>query len=203
MGKKDFNNFYKKIKSELSSEFGKATVKISLYGDIFDPNKSYAGAIIYAIDGKFKWVNNGGKAKGQRGRSFYVIIQCTDNWPEEARGRAGCGLVHDYLIKNTLGINHSDSNDDGKKRVCCGGFGYRDKKLKFSSVWLNASDQLGCISDGEKYLSDFERVLVKYCFEQYMKKGLHHVFEIPEYTDKQLLGLQALQEIPSKEGCWI
>jgi hypothetical protein len=53
MGKRNFTNFYNKISSELISKFGKVTGKISLYGDVFDPTKSYAGAIVYAIDGKF------------------------------------------------------------------------------------------------------------------------------------------------------
>ena len=200
MGKQSFEVLYRQIRTEMLNEFGKITGKISLYGDKFDPNKNYAGMIVYAIDGKFKWVNTDGKANGQRGRSFYVVIQCTDNWPEEARGRAGSGLVHDYLIKYTLGIEHSQVNESGQRRVCCGGFGYCDKKLKFSSAWLNGSDQIGCKSDRLKYLSDLERVLVKYCFEEYMKNGLHHIFEIPNHIDRHLLNYECLQEVPPKEG---
>jgi hypothetical protein len=50
MGKKNFQGLYKKIKSEL----GDVTCKISNYSDNFDPNKNYAGMIVYAIDRKFR-----------------------------------------------------------------------------------------------------------------------------------------------------
>ena len=200
MGKQNFESFYKQIKSKMLSDFGKVTGKISLYGDKFEPGKNYAGVIIYAIDGNFTWQNASGRASGQRGRSLYVIIQCTDNWPEEARTRArGSGMVHDYLIKNVLGIDH-DQEVNGKKKICCGGFAYQEGKLKFSSIWLNQTDQMGCDSDGSKYLSDAERVLVKYCFEQYKSNGVHHVFEISDHINDQLSGYQCLQQIPPKEG---
>lgn len=200
MGKQNFESFYRTIKSELD---GKTTGKISYYSDKFESGKSYAGAIIYAIDGEFKWKNESGRAKGQNCRSFYVIIQCTDNWPEEAKNRArGSGLVHDYLIKNVLGIEHSEEIQ-GKKRICCGGFSYCDGKLKFSSIWLNQTNQWGCNTDGEKYLSDVERLLIKYCFEQWKNNGIHHIFEIPNSLDSQLSGYQALQVVLPKEGWWM
>ena len=74
-GKKNFTSFYKNIKSKL----GKITCKISYFSDNFDPNKNYAGMIIYAVDGQFQWLNDAGKAKGWKGRSFYIAIQCTDD----------------------------------------------------------------------------------------------------------------------------
>lgn len=201
MGKQNFENFYRQIKSELLPKFGKITGKISLYGENFDPSKNYAGMILYAIDGEFEWKNTGGKASGQRGWSFYVVIQSTNNWPSEAYGRARQGYVHDYLIKNVLGREHGERDSQGRQKICCGGFGYRDGQLKFSSWWLNSSHQIGCDSDGTKYLSDAERVLIKYCFERYKEKGVHHIFEIPSYIDNQLSGYQCLQEVPPKEGC--
>ena len=60
---------------------------------------------------------------GREEEAFMFIIQSTDNWPEEAQGRArGQGLVHDYLIKNVLGIERGEEINN-KKRICCGGFG--------------------------------------------------------------------------------
>jgi hypothetical protein len=50
MGKENFKDLYRRIKSEL----GEITCKISAYSDSFDENKNYAGMIVYAIDGKFK-----------------------------------------------------------------------------------------------------------------------------------------------------
>jgi hypothetical protein len=203
MGKENFQEFYEQIEEEMLSNYGEVTVKISHYSsDKFNPKKNYAGAIIYAIDGEFEWLNEKGKASGWWGRSFYVIIQCTDNWPAYAFGRAGKGMVHDYLIEDIFGIAHSDEIN-GKKRICCGGFGYRDGHLKFSSIWLNQTNQMGCDNDGSKYLSDAERVLIRYCFEQRKEHGERHVFEIPNWLSDQLSGRQCLQEVPSKEGCWI
>jgi hypothetical protein len=79
MGKRNFQEIYKQIEAEMLRNSSKVTGKISYYGsDKFNPKKNYAGMIIYAIDGKFEWQNSGGQAKGHKGRSFYVIIQCTD-----------------------------------------------------------------------------------------------------------------------------
>ncbi|KAF0381438.1 hypothetical protein F8M41_012073 [Gigaspora margarita] len=136
MGKEYFRKLYKRIKSEL----GDINCKISHFSDKFDESKSYAGMIVYAIDGKFTWKNTGGKASGYEGKSFYIIvwvsnyicfskitkispnvIQCTNHWPSEAY-RDGGGLVHHYLVKNTLGY---DFNQD---IVCCGGFSYHKNR---------------------------------------------------------------------------
>jgi hypothetical protein len=47
---------------------------------------------------------------------------------------------------------------------------------------------MGCKTDGEKNLSNLERVLVEYCFEEYKKNGTDHVFKIPNHIDRQLVG---------------
>jgi hypothetical protein len=78
-------------------------------------------------------VNGSGRAKGYKGRSFYVVIQCTNNWPNEAFKRAGKVMVHDHIIKNVLGIEYDQTNKNEQRRVCCGGFAYHEKKLKISS----------------------------------------------------------------------
>ncbi|CAF1407248.1 unnamed protein product, partial [Rotaria sordida] len=80
MGKKNFKDLYRRIKREQ----GNVTCEISVFSDKFNPFFQYVGVIVYAIDGKFEWENReGGRAHGHRGRSFYVIIQCTDKWPKD------------------------------------------------------------------------------------------------------------------------
>lgn len=122
----------------------------------------------------------GGKASGYKGRSFYIIIQCTDGWPEEHLKAAGQGRVHDYLLRNVLGINFDQD------RIACGGFAYVNGQLKFSSIWLNSRDQSGVKSDGNKMLSDAEKTLVIYCFNEYKRHGKNHTFEIPSHIDQSL-----------------
>jgi len=182
MGKKDFRKLYRRIKSEL----GEISCKISYFSDDFDSNKNYAGIIVYAIDGKFRWVNKSGKAKGYNGRSFYIIIRCTDDYDEDKKRNAGQGMVHHYPLEDTLGY------EIDKDRVCCGGFAYHKRKLKFSSIWLNQNTQNGINgedweTDDNKQLSKPEKVLVEYCFEQYKKKGKHSIFKIPDDIDRKIL----------------
>ncbi|CAF4666997.1 unnamed protein product [Rotaria socialis] len=166
----------------MKEEMGTVTCRISQFSDEFYSCNNYAGAIIYGIDGQFQWQNlESGQAYGYKGRSFYIIIQCTDNWPEENLKAAGQGRVQDYLLKNVLGIDYDQD------RVACGGFSYVDGELKFSSVWLNARNQTGAESDGSKYLSDLEVDLVKFCFDQYKEYGASHMFELSWAIDENLL----------------
>ncbi|CAF3471433.1 unnamed protein product [Rotaria socialis] len=177
MGKKNFKDLYRRIKSE----FGSVSCKTSYFCDKFNASSNYAGAIIYSIDGKFKWENQeGGKANGFKGRSFYIIIQCTDDWPVEHLKAAGQGRVHDYLLKNVMGIEYDQD------RIACGGFAYVNGELRFSSVWLNGRSQTGAESDGNKMLSDLEKVLVTHCFEEYKKHGGNHAFSVPSCIDRIL-----------------
>ncbi|CAG8484593.1 14283_t:CDS:2 [Dentiscutata erythropus] len=99
----------------------------------------------------------------------------------EVLNDVGNGQVHHYLIKNTFGFDYDQDI------ICCGGFSYHEKQLKFSSVWLNERNQKGWESDGSKYLSGPEQILVEYCFEEYKKFGSHHIFKIPNYIEKQLI----------------
>ena len=55
MGKKDFRDLYRRIKRE----HGTVACEISAFSDNFNPLRRYTGVIIYAIDGKFNWVNHG------------------------------------------------------------------------------------------------------------------------------------------------
>ncbi|CAF1253092.1 unnamed protein product [Adineta steineri] len=139
----------------IKRKLGTVTCKISYFCDEFDESKNYAGAIIYSIDGEYEWKNKeGGKANGFKGRSFYLIIQCTNDWPESYLKEAGKGRVHDYLLKNVLGIDYN------QKRIACGGFAYVNGELKFSSIWLNRINQTGAESDGDKMLSEPEKDLI-------------------------------------------
>jgi len=169
---------YKECKQEVG---GDITVKISFFSDKFDKNKNYAGMIVYKIDNKCNWLNQGGKAKGWKGRSFYVAIQSTMDWPDEEQKEAGEGRVHSYLVKNVLGQNHGDHN------VACAGFAFHNGELKYSSIWLNKNDQTGGKTDGSKYLSAGETILAKYIFEEWKKKGVHVVLDIPSGIEKAIL----------------
>lgn len=128
----------------------------------------------------FLFLLAGGLANGYAGRSFYLIIQSTNNWPTEHLKAAGQGRVHDYLLSNVLG------QDFNQNRVACGGFGFVNGTLRFSSVWLNQNNQTGAESDGSKMLSVEERKLVEYCFNQYKAHGNNHVFSIPQSLDQYL-----------------
>lgn len=121
----------------------------------------------------------GGQANGYNGKSFYIIVQCTDNWPDEYQTASGQERAHDYLLKNVMGLDYDQS------RITCGGFTYTDGELKFSSTWLNNKDQKGAKSDGNKFLSEPEKTLVTFCFDEYKKYGNHHIFEIPSSVDKE------------------
>lgn len=129
----------------------------------------------------FSSLIDGGMAYGHRGKSFYIIIQCTDEWPEEYYRPVGQGTVHDCLLRNVMGI-HSEQS-----RIACGGFAYLFGELRFSSIWLNGTDQLDAESDGSRYMSDPEKMLVTYCWDQYKKHGAYHVFSIPFFLDRLLL----------------
>lgn len=175
-GRQNFKSLYRSVKSQL----GRPSCKVSFFSDNFDSSKNYAGMIVYAVNGSFNWMNTGGRASGYKGRSFYIIVQCTNNWPSDVLRDVGQGRVHHYLIKNTLGFDYDQD------LVCCGGFSYVNGSLKFSSVWLNGRNQVGCSSDGSKYLSGPEQTLVEYCFEQYKSRGRNSTFSIPDYIDRQL-----------------
>lgn len=89
--------------------------------------------------------------------------------------------MHDHLLTSILGI------DPDQNRIACGGFAYLYGGLQFSSISLNGASQTTAESDGCRYLSDPEKVLVTYCWEEYKKHGAGRVFPIPNSIDEQLL----------------
>eukprot|EP01083_Nonionella_stella_P111501 327046_1 len=176
MGKKDFGGLYK----EIQSAFGNMTLKVSLFSDDYENGKSYAGLIIYKIDGQMKWKNPGGKCGGYSCRSGYAIIMCTDKYPSQAFKRAGQGVIHDYLIKAAIGIEYSQD------RVCCSGFGYHNGNLSFNSIWLNGRDQRGGASDGKGGLCYKEQKLVEYLWSEFKTKKRGAVIAIPNWLNAHL-----------------
>ncbi|WNE40245.1 MAG: hypothetical protein GBAus27B_000312 [Mycoplasmataceae bacterium] len=188
MGRKNFKELYKKMKQ--SQEKGKITCKIACSSDKFDSSKSYAGAIIYSLDGNFQWVSEGGLTKGHRGRGFYVIIFLSDRLASVS----GDGVVHGKLINESLGMGIN------LNKVCCGGFSYHQNCLKFRSGTLNSANQIGWESDGSSDLSSSEKLIANYCFEQYKNHGASYVFDIPESIENQIVGekYETYQEINNK-----
>lgn len=176
MGKKNFANFYREMRSNLGS---KPKCKISYYSDDFYPNKNYVGAIVYSVDKNFSWKNEDGILKNQKGRSLYFIVQCVDDWPREILQDAHNGSLQKYLIKKNFGI------DPQSGRVCCSGFSYHEGQLKFNSQWLNGIDQNHCKSDGLRSLNSSEKELVQHCFSQYRQYGKNHLFEVTSELDNK------------------
>jgi len=180
-GKKEFKEFAIKIKDSLG--VNTITGRISCSSDAYQPGKNYAGVVVYAINGQFIWMNSGGDTQGRRGRSFYVIIKCTDGWPwEEVRKHPG--IVHGYLIYKALGIDLRESNNI--KKVCAGGFAWMPNKtpsLRFNSITLNTASNDVCQSDSNGELSPEEKRVVMYCWDQYASKGTGHTFEMPFMND--------------------
>ena len=176
MGKKNFKEIYQKAVEHNGSD----SCKISYFSDTYNKDSNFAGMIVYSIDGKYSWRNNAGLAKGFNGRSFYVVIQCTDEWPDEQKKDAGQGRVHDYLIKNTFGFEFQQAV------VCCGGFAILKGEKKYSSVWLNKRHQKNGESDDSHYLSQYEEQLVSCCIDIWKEKGKHHIFQFPENVSQHL-----------------
>ncbi|RHZ35953.1 hypothetical protein [endosymbiont GvMRE of Glomus versiforme] len=177
-GKRNFRDFCRRIKDGLG--VNAVTGRISHDSDIYAPGNNYAGAIIYAVDGEFVWMNSGGDTAGRRGRSFYVIIKNTNIWPPEAFNHPGG--VHGYLIHKALGFNMG--NQDDRYKLCAGGFAWmpnREPSLRFNSGTLNSINQNGCESDGSLMLSPDEKDIVRYCWNEYTSRGVGHNFEIPSY----------------------
>jgi hypothetical protein len=174
MGKTDFKTLCKKARQDIGAPL---TLKISAFSDTYDSKKNYAGMMVYAVDGKFQWVNAAGDAKGYKGRSFYFGILDTSKYPGDALNRdVGLGRVHHHLILRLTGREFDQDT------VCCGGFAIHGGELKFSSVWLNARDQTPKDafgkSDGNKMLSALEQKLCEFGVEKWKASGPHKIHEL-------------------------
>lgn len=177
-GKSNFSQICENAKRKFQSYGRDVTGRISCDSDPHDYGKNYAGAIIYAIDGDYKWENKAGDAEGRTGWSFYMIIKSTSDWPSWAFGSYGA-QVHGYLIYKALGFDLSNSSDEYK--ICGAGFARENGVFKVSSVSLNGSNTREGISDGDGYLRGKEKELVEYCWDQYIYYGPDKTFPIPYY----------------------
>ncbi|KAJ6643867.1 hypothetical protein Bhyg_08832 [Pseudolycoriella hygida] len=114
-----------------------------------------------------------------------MIVKNTANFSDQRE--VGKGRVHFEPILQVLGIDQGQSDT-----VLCGGFSYHDSRLKFSSIWLNDASQINLdgekeCSDGSKYLSGDEHILIEYCWKQYTKRGPHEVFRISPEIENAFL----------------
>jgi len=174
MGKKNFSStHYLPAKRALG---GRPTVKISYFSDNYKPQGKFAGVIMYHWRGQFQWQN---EHLNWDGRAFYVAILDTSKWPQNAFRRAGQGMVHDYIFKQTFGEQFQHNT------ASVGGFAVVDGQPRFSSMWLN-TNQYCRYSDGDKYLSEQEQALVGFAVREWMKHGTHHVASIPDWLDQKL-----------------
>jgi hypothetical protein len=184
MGKHNFNQIYKAAAQDLGH---RPTIKISAYCDTYSPNRNYAGIIIYHTYGQFEWKQRPGQgvAGGFRGRAFYVLILCTDDWPESARRDAGQGRVHDYLYRQYFAMEYSYG------KTCCGGFSVQNGQTCYSSVWLNmqagSQKRLAWQSDGSKNLSTHEKSLVDIAVEEWKCRGSNIVVRVPDWLHSQIM----------------
>eukprot|EP00803_Ostreobium_quekettii_P001626 evm.model.scf_933.7 EVM.evm.TU.scf_933.7 scf_933:29208-29373(-) len=54
MGKKCFEELYKRCKAQVGGEI---TLKYSNFCDAYVEGKNYAGVVVYMVDGSAKWMN--------------------------------------------------------------------------------------------------------------------------------------------------
>lgn len=160
------------------------SVKVSALSSNYSRKKNYAGLIVYHHMGQFKWYNDCGIAEGFNGRGIYVYIDCTDEWPKQAFGRAGQGLVHDHLYERCFECSHTEM------KTCCGGFAIMKGKVKYSSIWLNrdsrrARRRNGWASDGDHLLSPSEMDVVDLAIKHWKAEGPGAVVKIPKEMDAE------------------
>jgi len=100
-GKSDFSDICRRIKNELGYNL---TCRISCDSDSFYSWKTYTGAIVYSMNGKYRWQVEAGRACGRNGRAFYMIVKCTDGWRDNYSERYGIGggIYHGWIIKMSL-----------------------------------------------------------------------------------------------------
>ncbi len=175
-GKRNFKDICENAKRKFQSYNRNITGRISCDSDSFYSWKEYAGAIIYSINGEYKWENSGGEAKGRTGWCFYVIIKCTNDWPDDDKTDTGNGVVHRSLIRRGLGFDINNTT-----AICGGGFAWRNGGKRYGSWSLNDRNTIGGVSDDNRQLSPAEIKLVDYCWDQYTSNGSSHTFDIPSY----------------------
>jgi hypothetical protein len=99
MGKKDFNaTLYSKA---CRAEGSRPTLRVSELSDRYNPNKNFAGIVLWAHDGEFRWSKDKSNTN-YSGRFGYVMIKSTDDWSADDFQRAGQGMVHDKMFRTVL-----------------------------------------------------------------------------------------------------
>jgi hypothetical protein len=186
MGKKDFGAIYRDACCLLGLET--ASIKVSAFCDKYDPDKNYAGIILYHHGGMYKWKSpKGGIAQGCNCQSFYVYIRCTDQWSGADFKAAGEGKVHDKMFKDVFRVGFTT------KRSCCGGFAIMKGTRKYSSIWLNKQEskrtKLKWESDGSHILSGGEIKLVDLAIDKWIEEGVHKIVHVPRSLHRQILKL--------------
>lgn len=184
MGKRNFNHIYQAAARDLGQ---RPAIKLSSFCDTYNTHNNYAGIIIYHTYGQFRWKQRPGQgvAGGYRGRAFYVLILCTDDWPADALKEAGQGRVHDYLYRQYFNMEYRYN------QTCCGGFSVLEGSTKYSSIWLN--EQTGKVkgkswqSDGGKYLSAREQDLVDIAVQTWKQGGVGKVVQVPSWLNSALM----------------
>jgi len=166
MGKKDFNaTLYSKA---CRAEGSRPTLRVSELSDRYNPNKNFAGIVLWAHDGEFRWSKDKSNTN-YSGRFGYVMIKSTDDWSADDFQRAGQGMVHDKMFRTVLNCAYTDG------RSAAGGFAIMHGQTKFSSIWLNKqSGSYGALnwqSDDDKNLSAGEEALVAFAIEDWKRRG--------------------------------
>ena len=106
MGKKNWSiTHYRAAETELGE---RPKVKISVHCDPYDANANFAGIIIYASKGSFKWTKDQ-TVTGWDGRFAYVMIKDTGKWIESEFNEAGKGRVHDAMFKKVMKGSFTDN----------------------------------------------------------------------------------------------
>ena len=165
MGKKNFDS---EIRSRFADGRGNFSCKVSYFSDTYDKSARFAGVIIYHFEDELEWVT----PKGHNAKGCYAVIQDTSKWPDGViHDRAGQGRVHDYLYKYITDVDF----EVGPNAVCCGGFAVDRGTTKYSSVFLNDTNNYSCTypweSDKKKYLSPSEIAIVDKVVREWKSRG--------------------------------
>lgn len=183
-GKRYFYELYRKIRNKL----GWPTIKISCDSDAYrnEEDYNYACAMIYAMNGEFKWENLRGDACGRNGKSFYVIIKITNFWPSGSQRPRGAGMVHHYLIEKALGYEIDNSNF-----VCGAGFAWNNKEFRATSYYMNQYNQNWSFCENDTssdQLSEYEEKIARFIWEKYKECNgdFSKTYYIPDDIDRAL-----------------
>ena len=183
MGKQNFQHIYLAAAQALGE---RPTIKLSTFCETYKPEKRYMGMIVYHAYGQFKWQQRVGQglAAGYRGRAFYVLILCTDDWPVGVQNEK-----HRYLYRKYFNMDHRAC------RACCGGFSVLNGQTEHSSSMVNGSrgsvHGLSWQCDGSHTLSAYEESLVDVAIDVWKRGGPGSVAAVPDWRHVAIMKQQA------------